>query len=353
MNSLYGFMRGTYDRIGDMFSSDQVCTGAVKQRVEEPVAPEKEDDVLPPGIRLVLISDTHNLHGSVDLPDGDVLLHGGDFSTLGDLEDVKGFTDWFAAQDQYQERVFIAGNHDMTLDTKFYVDRGAARFHPNQTEKSPEDYSKECRKHLKNKNFTYLEDSAKTFSIKSSSGSDKGRGRSSGRQTSCQLRVWGSPISPEFGDWGFNETPDTIGHTWDKIPEGLDILLTHGPPHGLGDGNLIGGFCGCPKLLQKLKSMKDPPRVHLFGHIHESYGAYRGWWDESSGGSKTLFVNASSCTHKYEPTQSAFVVHLPFDKSLPARLLSPNKNRESKEIINPASNKNIRSKSKSKSKEIE
>jgi len=44
-------------------------------------------------MRLVVISDTHGLHNRIeDLPDGDVLVHAGDFMNSGyDLRDVLSF----------------------------------------------------------------------------------------------------------------------------------------------------------------------------------------------------------------------------------------------------------------------
>eukprot|EP01034_Spumella_vulgaris_P031882 gene31882-39386_t len=32
----------------------------------------------------------------------------------------------------------------------------------------------------------------------------------------------------------------------------------------------------------------------------------------------TLFINASTCTGEYRPTNKPIVIHLPFDRSLPA-----------------------------------
>ena len=37
-----------------------------------------------PELRIVCISDTHGKHAKVRLPDGDVLIHAGDFMTYGD-----------------------------------------------------------------------------------------------------------------------------------------------------------------------------------------------------------------------------------------------------------------------------
>ena len=39
--------------------------------------------------------------------------------------------------------------------------------------------------------------------------------------------------TPEFYNWAFMRTcGDHIQEMWNKIPEGIDILVTHGPPLG-------------------------------------------------------------------------------------------------------------------------
>lgn len=53
----------------------------------------------------------------------------------------------------------------------------------------------------------------------------------------------------------------------------------------------MGTSCGCEDLMNKIKSRKKPPRIHIFGHIHEGYGA----WSDGN----TLFVNGSTCTFRY------------------------------------------------------
>jgi Icc-related predicted phosphoesterase len=68
------------------------------------------------------------------------------------------------------------------------------------------------------------------------------------------------------------------------IPQDTDVLVTHGPPHGIGDKTFDGRHVGCEELLLRVKQIK--PRVHVFGHVHES----RGKFDIED----TMFVNAST-----------------------------------------------------------
>jgi len=92
------------------------------------------------------------------------------------------------------------------------------------------------------------------------------------------INFWGSPITLRFHDWSFmrNPGPDIARH-WERIPASTDVLLTHGPPHGLldkverADGSVE--LTGCPQLYEKILSVQ--PKVHVFGHIHEEYGTAR------------------------------------------------------------------------------
>lgn len=70
-------------------------------------------------IRFVVISDTHNLHQHLEIPEGDVLVHAGDFTNKGTLCEVKNFAEWFCKQ-PHPVKLLIPGNHDMIIDTQYY-----------------------------------------------------------------------------------------------------------------------------------------------------------------------------------------------------------------------------------------
>ena len=68
-------------------------------------------------VRFVCISDTHNKHEKVDLPDGDVLLHAGDFTWQGTQAEVENFCKFLqSVSDKYKHIIVIAGNHELTFD---------------------------------------------------------------------------------------------------------------------------------------------------------------------------------------------------------------------------------------------
>ena len=77
------------------------------------------------------------------------------------------------------------------------------------------------------------------------------------------------------------------------------MVVTHGPPLGHGDACASGHRAGCLDLLDELQQ-RVRPQLHVFGHVHEGYGA-------TSDGT-TTFLNASSCTLRYQATNQPLVV---------------------------------------------
>ena len=70
--------------------------------------------------RFVFISDTHNRTSRMDpLPEGDVLIHAGDFTFSGRPEEVVKFNDYLGSL-THTHKIVIAGNHDVTLDEENY-----------------------------------------------------------------------------------------------------------------------------------------------------------------------------------------------------------------------------------------
>jgi Icc-related predicted phosphoesterase len=60
---------------------------------------------------------------------------------------------------------------------------------------------------------------------------------------------------------------------WDLIPDGLDVLITHGSPFGILDQEEPSGeHLGCAELLKAVEDKKT--KVHIFGHIHGGAGVF-------------------------------------------------------------------------------
>ncbi len=68
-------------------------------------------------IRFVCISDTHTKHNKVKLPEGDVLLHAGDFTFEGSEREIIEFCSFLEKiKTSFKHIVVIAGNHELSLD---------------------------------------------------------------------------------------------------------------------------------------------------------------------------------------------------------------------------------------------
>lgn len=69
-----------------------------------------------------------------------------------------------------------------------------------------------------------------------------------------------SPWQPEFYDWAYNlPRGEPCAAKWRAIPDGVDILLTHGPPLGHGDLCKPGQHrAGCVDLLQQVQTRIKP-----------------------------------------------------------------------------------------------
>ena len=204
-------------------------------------------------MRIVLISDTHGLHDRVpQLPQGDILVHAGDFMNAGyDLREVVSFNHWLGEQ-PFAHRIVCGGNHDRLF------------------ENSPE----LARSLLSN--GIYLEDSGTTI---------------------AGFSFWGSPYTPAFLYWVFMYPRGEAANVHcDRIPDALDVLVTHGPPYGFLDQTTSDGpHLGCEELLKAVRQKR--PKVHVFGHIHGGAGTY---YDGS-----TRFVNAAYLNETYKPLEPA------------------------------------------------
>ena len=241
--------------------------------------------------RIVCMSDTHGKHRDIPfLPPGDVLVHAGDFTKYGETDAVVDLSRYFQQQKElfgFHDVLCVAGNHDMTFHEDYYEktwSRHIRSFDPSVTRQALQ-------------NCTYLEDSSTSISSQGN------------------LTVHGSPWTPHFFNWAFNlKRGEALQEVWSKIPNGTDVLITHGPPHGRGDITLHSGNFGCVNLLEEIQQ-RVKPRLHIYGHIHEGYGA-------SFDGS-TLYVNASSLDIGYEAINPCIVIDLPHDKSQPAMIVEP------------------------------
>ena len=84
------------------------------------------------------------------------------------------------------------------------------------------------------------------------------------------LKIFASPYIESTYTQGFQLKHGDAVKAWSKIPEGLDILITHMPPYGILDKIKTGQSVGSKRLRNAVDITN--PKIHIFGHIHYSHG---------------------------------------------------------------------------------
>jgi Icc-related predicted phosphoesterase len=88
------------------------------------------------------------------------------------------------------------------------------------------------------------------------------------------VHVWGSPLALPFGSWPFMAPEEELVPVWAAIPEETELVVVHGPPHGLGDMIYSGAHVGSPSLRERIDELPQL-RAAVWGHIHEAHGRGR------------------------------------------------------------------------------
>lgn len=205
-------------------------------------------------MKIWFISDTHQNHNLLEVPkDIDMVIHSGDSTNYQDglknHGELLDFLEWYKILD-IKYKVYIAGNHDTCIE-RGYFDRD---------------------KFLLDYGITYLEHSSITIE---------------------GINIFGSPFTPTFGfGWAFNKSRSNLYDYWEMIPEDTDILVTHGPPRGILDLTYDRAnhfdVTGDRALLKRVIKVK--PKIHSFGHIHNTEDIVNQCILERSG---IRFINVS------------------------------------------------------------
>ena len=169
-------------------------------------------------MKILHLSDTHGRHRELtDMPPADVLVHSGDFTLAGGDMEALDFIEWLCDL-PYKHKIFIAGNHDDNmLDASL--------------EGLPDDVHYLCDNSIVIDGITF----------------------------------YGAPMYVGF----FGGELNGIEH-YERIPDDVDVLITHRPPIGILDSTDNEIHYGSSLLLDRLTACK--PKLHLFGHVHGAYG---------------------------------------------------------------------------------
>ena len=248
------------------------------------------------GVVIVCISDTHNKHRDLTVPDGDILIHAGDFTLYGKEEHAVDFNSWLGTL-PHRHKIVVNGNHENNAEWKA---------------RTPEILS----------NATFLRQSSVTVE---------------------GLLIFGCEFFWPVAKGGVNAY-------YEQIPKDAAVIITHGPVHGYVDGG-----SGCRAMLSVVKGMcrgaragpeqqpgagpeqepgagpeqgleqepaevpapapapvSPPPaasartpsglKLVVSGHVHRAHGLAAGSW--LGGCSGVTFVNAANCgdrTIEFEP----------------------------------------------------
>ena len=249
----------------------------------------------PGWVRLVIVSDTHNVDIPISLfPPGDLLIHAGDHTTMGLSSELTSAAAWLrslAARFTHGV-VAVAGNHDRPLDVETWP-RAAPYSQPGESwttesmTRARSLFDDGCIGDGRPGAMRLLQHSATEV---------------------AGLKVFGSPyvgLTPRrqamecdnpLRHEGFLRDHARLTELYAEIPGGLDVLITHSPPLGILDSSVqYGGVpretpisIGSAALRDRLRAMRpaDRPRLHIFGHEHDARGVI---CDREMG---MVFVNA-------------------------------------------------------------
>lgn len=210
-------------------------------------------------VRLVVISDTHGRHHHLTpmMPDGDMLIHLGDFCNKGSEDDAIDFAKWITnqANTKYPEVFVIDGNHDRTLERNLEDDAEALDL---QDLFSTATLATDGR-------LQFLQDDFVT-------------------SKHHRLRLFGASWEschsgnfPEHFRWG---NPDVmLAHINPYIPNYVKL-----------DDKVKGGWRGRRELFTTIQQNKIP--LCLTGHVHWSRGVVP--YPTDNRGNSIMFVNAAT-----------------------------------------------------------
>lgn len=209
-------------------------------------------------IRFLVLSDTHDNAFPLpeSLPAVDVVIHCGDLTMIGGLSNYRRALDSLAACSA-EVKLVIPGNHDVSLDAEWWDE--------NMDSDDDEDEPAHARALFSLDKYTrsgvrLLDEGTHEIILQD--------GRS--------FKVYASQYTPGFGGYAFGYRPeeDRFNGTGRRIPddEGIDILITHGPPQppcsasnqgeagpayrldlGGRDDNGQQQHLGCPRLWEQLR----------------------------------------------------------------------------------------------------
>lgn len=204
------------------------------------------------------------------MPEGDVLIHAGDATDFGTVAEFTDFFSWFSEL-PYAYKVFVPGNHDLSLDEEGYRSihmmwKAAGRIR-KLSSSNPADVAQ----------VIPARDGAFFLLVGPVLGEV---GRRVESVVVCGYRLFGCSRTRKVriknistaGIMAFNlNDDDEAEEIWNQIPSDMHILVTHGPSLGVLD-DFHGLQFGDGVLGRHVERVR--PLVHICGHVHPGYGSH-------------------------------------------------------------------------------
>ncbi|PAV58479.1 hypothetical protein WR25_17087 [Diploscapter pachys] len=210
-------------------------------------------------LKVVCISDTHEQLDKFKergIPDGDILIHAGDFVNQGNSEKIEQFNQILGTL-PHRTKIVVAGNHELGFDP---IEKIEMRNLSDVGQGTKDGYKLLTNAHYLQENFLVVNG----------------------------VKFYGASNHPLPSYPFYTARGQEMQYAWSKIPANTDVLITHTPPLGYMDtftSNWGPERWGCKDLLTVVERIK--PKFHVFGHVHEQYGV------QSNG--NTYFINAAQC----------------------------------------------------------
>ncbi|KAK1078419.1 hypothetical protein LTR33_007255 [Friedmanniomyces endolithicus] len=226
--------------------------------------------------RFLVIADTHGEQVQLPTEAVDVAIHCGDLTEESKLHEFKTSID-LLTKFNAPLKLVIAGNHDFALDLPVFKRKLADIPPPVDDAVVKREYgdfgeARSVLERARDAGVVFLDEGTHSFTL----------------ATGAKLTVYASPYTPSKSDWGFSYDPDNGDHDW-AIDTAVDVVITHGPPHGVLDYTHTKKRAGSPSLFAAVARAR--PRMHCFGHIHEGWGAKQVTWRETASENPSHFTD--------------------------------------------------------------
>ena len=187
--------------------------------------------------RFYIISDTHGIEFGREERSShnvDVAIHCGDLTEESKLEEYRA-TLRLLMDIQAPLKLVIAGNHDFTMDIPAFREKVAHAWPPLDPDLVRKVYgvygeARQLFENARSAGIIFLDEGSHQFTL----------------ENGATLSVYASPYTPSLGDWGFQYHPSQ-GHDF-QVLEGVDLVISHGPPKGIMDYTESKQRAGCPDL---------------------------------------------------------------------------------------------------------